>query len=158
MTDQPFDPFAIWRDMLTKWESGMNEAANRNMATPEFSRFMNQAMGTGMRVRHGVGEMMARYLETMNMPSRADIVALGERLHGIEEQIARLNVAVERLATSAPSAASNVAGPPRTKQPPRSLNGATPHVAETHAMPLAPPPRNAKTSKASKPARRRTKR
>lgn len=153
MTNQPFDPFAMWRDMLTKWETGVNEAANSNMASPEFSRFMNQAMGMSVRVRHGVGEMMSRYLETMNMPSRADVAALGERLRGIEEQIARLNMVVERLATTAPGALPPLAGPPRTKRP-RSLNGTSEHGAEAHATLAAPAAPVAKARKPPKSARR----
>jgi len=29
MTDQPFDPFALWRDMLSKWETGVNDVTIR---------------------------------------------------------------------------------------------------------------------------------
>lgn len=152
MTSQPFDPFAMWRDMLTKWESGVNEAANLNMASPEFSRFMNQSMGMSMRVRQGVGEIMARYLETMNMPSRTEVVALGDRLHGIEEQLARLNMIVERLAIAeAGASAAPALGPPRTKRP-KALNGAVPHAPPVQAVATASTTPEAK--KTSKPARR----
>src|ERR1700687_4432125 len=98
MTDQPPDPLALWRDMLSKWETGFNDAANRGMGSPEFSRFVNQAMGTSVRMQRGLGELMGRYLTAMNMPTRADIAALGERLQGIEEQISRLAATIEHVA------------------------------------------------------------
>lgn len=152
MTSQPFDPFAMWRDMLTKWESGVNEAANLNMASPEFSRYMNQAMGMSMRVRQGVGEVMARYLETMNMPSRTEVVALGERLHGIEEQLSRLNMIVERLALAeAGASAAPAIGPPRTKRP-KALNGDVAHATPVQAVAAVSAAPEAK--KRSKPPRR----
>jgi hypothetical protein len=152
MTDQPFDPFALWRDMLSKWETSVNDLGNRNMASPEFSRFMNQAMGASVRMRHGVGEVMQRYLETMNMPSRADIVALGERLQGIEEQVARLNASLAQLAGSMPNAAMSTAGPPRTKLP--KPNGSRLHSAGAQAAIEAPAASITKAKSAPKRSRR----
>lgn len=142
-----FDPFALWRDMLSKWETGANEAANRNMASPEFSRVMNQTMGLSVRMRQGVGDAMARYLETMNMPTRADVVALGERLRGIEEQLSRLSDAVDRLAAGSSAAPLPIAGPPRTRQPKES-NGAS-----ERAAPLRAEPATSRAARAGKPKR-----
>lgn len=150
MTEQPFDPLALWRDMLSKWETGFNDVANRNMASPEFSRFMNQAMGMSVRMQHGVGELMGRYLTAMNMPSRADVAALGERLQGIEEQIARLTATVEHLAIVRPGEPMPPVGPPRTKRP-KALNGPSAHAAVASAPAVVP------AVSVAKPAARRAK-
>lgn len=153
MSDQPFDPLALWRDMLSKWETGFNEVANRNMGSPEFSRFMNQAMGMSVRMQHGVGELMGRYLTAMNMPSRADIAALGERLQSIEEQIARLTAAIEHVAIERSGEPTPLVGPPRTKRP-QALNGPSAHGVETRASAEAPAASVAKPKPAPKPAQR----
>ena len=73
MTQTPFDPLALWRDMLSQWEKGFKELAGKNVAPPEF-----------------MATLMGRYLTAMNMPSRADLAAVNERLHRIENQLARL--------------------------------------------------------------------
>lgn len=159
MTQNPFDPLAVWRDMLSKWEAGVNDLANRNMASPEFSQVMNQAMGMSVRMQHALGEMMQKYLTAMNMPSRADLIAVSERLQGIEDQLARLTSAMERGSGASVSEARPYVGPPRTKRPASapSLNGPVPSAAEPQATvqvaaaPSAKPARRAskKKSKAS---------
>ena len=59
--------------MLSQWEKGFKELAGKNVAPPEF-----------------MATLMGRYLTAMNMPSRADLAAVNERLHRIENQLARL--------------------------------------------------------------------
>jgi hypothetical protein len=91
----------------------------------------------------------------MNMPTRADMVALGERLQSIEDQLARLTATIDR---AAPSGAKTYDGPPRTKKPAAHVNGPVPAAVEMHmaaadavAAPVAKPVRRAarKKSKAS---------
>jgi hypothetical protein len=53
VTQPPFDPLALWRDMLSQWETGFNKLAGKNMAPPDF-----------------MAALMGRYLTAMNMPSR----------------------------------------------------------------------------------------
>lgn len=157
MTEHAFDPLALWRDMLTKWETGFNDLANTNMASPEFSRFMNQATGVSVRMQHAMGELMGRYLTAMNMPSRADVVAVGERLQGIEDQLARLTALVERMsAGSSLAAAKPHAGPPRTKRPGTALNGPSP-APEAHAVVAAAPAAAAKPARRAKTAKKKGK-
>ena len=160
MTQHPFDPLALWRDMLSKWETGFNDLANKNMASPEFSQLMNQAMGMSVRMQHAMGEIMGRYLTAMNMPSRADLVAIGERLQGIEDQLGRLTAMVEQRISAGPSdgATKPYAGPPRTKRPstPLNLNGPSP-AAEAHAAAAAAPAASAKPARRAKTAKRKAK-
>jgi hypothetical protein len=157
MTQHPFDPFALWRDTLSKWETGFNDLANKNMASPEFSQLMNQAMGMSVRMQHAMGEIMGRYLTAMNMPSRADLVAIGERLQGIEDQLGRLTGMVERI-SAAPSAGATqpYAGPPRTKRPSTPFNGPSP-AAAAHAAVAAAPAAAAKPARRAKAAKRKAK-
>src|ERR1700751_1696089 len=45
MTDKSSDPVALWQKMIGEMEKGFNDFANRTMASPEFSKTMNQAGG-----------------------------------------------------------------------------------------------------------------
>jgi hypothetical protein len=68
---------------------------------------------------------MSRYLGALNMPTRTDILTLGDRLAMIEDRLA----GIERMLTAAGTSAAPTDGsaaamrPPRTKQP---ATGTTP--------------------------------
>jgi hypothetical protein len=118
MAERPtMDPAAMWRDAVAQWEKGLNELSNRAMASDEFSRGMNQTTGLVVGMQQSFAEAMGRTLAGLNMPSRADIAALGERLQAMETELARIAAAVDRLA-SASGTAAPVSGPPRTRRPP----------------------------------------
>jgi hypothetical protein len=120
---------------------------------------MNQAMGMSVRMQHAMGEMMGRTLTAMNMPTRADLVAIGERLQGIEEQLVRLTAAMERLSPGSAAEARAGPGPPRAKRPDAPLNGPSqvpPARAGSAAMPAAAA-KPARRTKGGKSARKRAK-
>ena len=77
-------------------------------------------METYVRMQKNMAESMSRYLGALNMPTRTDILTLGDRLAMIEDRLA----GIERMLT----ARRNERGadrrrhrgrmrPPRTKQP-----------------------------------------
>ena len=45
MADKGNDPAVIWQTMLGEMEKGFNSFANQAMASPEFSKAMNQVGG-----------------------------------------------------------------------------------------------------------------
>jgi hypothetical protein len=112
----PVDPFAAWRDIVSQWEKSVNSLANREMASDQFSGSMNQMMNVMLRAQQSVGDAMIKYLAALNLPSRADLIALGEQLGSIESQLSRIAVAIERQAQ--PAAPPPRPSPPRTKRPP----------------------------------------
>jgi hypothetical protein len=89
MPEQPFDPVAIWRDMLSRWEKTFSEIADRNLDSPDFSKVFNQMLGMSVHMQQAMAELMSRTLMAMNIPSRADLVAINERLQSIEQQLAQ---------------------------------------------------------------------
>ena len=95
MSDKnPMDPFAMWRDMLGQWEKGMNTAANKTMASGDFSREMNRVLGASLQMKKARKELLTRYFDALNLPTKDDLNALGERLQAMEEQIVRVADAV----------------------------------------------------------------
>ena len=109
----------LWRDMIGQWEKGINALANETMASDQFSGSVNGAMNLTLKMQQALAETMATYLTALNLPSKADVVAISERLASIESRLDRLVTVAER-ATNLPAAAREdaVPMPPRTRKPP----------------------------------------
>jgi len=130
------DPFALWRDLVSKVEKGVNEAAGPSLGSDEFVAAMNQALSASVAGTALKREMMNRYLRTMNLPTRSDVEALGDRLHAIEDRLIGMSATLDRLAGVRPGGSElATVAPPRTKRPPAP----TPDAAL--AAPAAPAPR-----------------
>jgi hypothetical protein len=119
MADKGNDPFAVWQTMLGEMEKGFNAVANKAMASPEFSKTMNQAGGATAGAQKQFGELMEKYLLSMNMPSRAQMVDMAARLQSIENQLAEIKALLlqGRNSANAQTAGPAAPRPPRTKRP-----------------------------------------
>ena len=104
------DPLGMWREMLDKFERQFNEAGNKVMGQEQFSAVVNKASVLPLAMQKALGEAMAKYFAALNLPSRDDIVALGERIGAVERELHRLSAAL------APAPAPAVT-PPRTRKP-----------------------------------------
>ncbi len=110
------DPAALWREMVGQWEKAANTLATGYMATNEFSREANRAMSASRHIQKGMQEVMGRYLDALNLPTKTDIDGLGERLHAIEDELSRVTAAIERLTGPGEGPAGGVPRVPRTKR------------------------------------------
>jgi SMC interacting uncharacterized protein involved in chromosome segregation len=110
------DPAAAFRELVSQWEKGINEFASRTMNSEEFSRAMNKATATSTTMQQQLAELIGRYLTTLNLPSRTEMVNIGERLQVIETSLHRISTQLEKL--TGPIAGGQAGGPPRTKRPP----------------------------------------
>lgn len=124
MADKGNDPAVIWQTMVAEMEKGFNSFANQAMTSPEFSKVMNQASGVTAGLQKQFGEMMEKYLAGMNLPSRAQMTSLGERLQAIEGQLHEINALLRQVHhnSGAPETGYARPRPPRTKQPPASAD------------------------------------
>jgi hypothetical protein len=107
------DPMAIFRDAVTQWEKMANDFGGQFMARPETAQAMHNATGLALKAQQGAHEAMAKLLAAANMPSKADVEALGARMAAIEAALVRIEGA---LAKGAPSA-SPQQKPKRTRTP-----------------------------------------
>jgi hypothetical protein len=123
MADKGNDPVALWHNMLGEMEKGFNAFANQAMASPEFSKVVNQVGGATAGAQKQLGEMMEKYLTSMNLPSRAQMVNFGERLTAIEGQLNEIT-ALLRQGNAADPGLPPTPKPPRTKRPPAAGGGA----------------------------------
>jgi hypothetical protein len=111
--------------MIGEMEKGFNAFANQAMASPEFSKAMNQAGGVTAGAQKQFGELMEKYLLSMNLPSRAQMVGMAERLQSIEGQLNEIKAMLSQM-SAVSGGSSGYAGtprPPRTKRPPAPPSG-----------------------------------
>jgi hypothetical protein len=123
MPDKSNDPAVIWQTMIGEMEKGFNTFANQAMTSPEFSRVMNQVGGVSAGVQKQLAELMEKYLTSMNLPSRAQMVGIGERLQTIESQLSEITTLLRQANIGGGSIEPLTPRPPRTKQPPSSGGG-----------------------------------
>ena len=120
MADNSSDPAVIWQTMIGEMEKGFNAFANQAMASPEFSKVVNQVGGVTAGAQKQLGDLMEKYLVSMNLPSRAQMVSMAERLQSIEGQLNEIKAMLHQM-NAASGDTSGYAGtlrPPRTRRPP----------------------------------------
>jgi hypothetical protein len=103
MADKSNDPVAIWQNMIGEMEKGFNSFANQAMASPQ------------------LGDLMEKYLVSMNLPSRAQMVGMAERLQSIEGQLNEIKALLHQVHNNSAVPEGGYAAaprPPRTKRPP----------------------------------------
>ena len=120
MADKGNDPAAIWQAMIGEMEKGFNSFANQAMTSPEFSKAMNQVGGVTAGAQKQLGELMEKYLLAMNLPSRAQMVGMAERLQAIEGQLNEIKALLHQVHYNslAPGGGYGTPRPPRTRRPP----------------------------------------
>ena len=114
------DPVEIWHTMLGEMEKGFNSFATQTMTSPEFSKAMNQAGGIAAGAQKQFGDLMEKYLVGMNLPSRAQLVGMAERIQSIEGQLNEIKAMLHQIHhnSAAPEGGYGTPRPPRTKRPP----------------------------------------
>jgi len=120
MADKSNDPVAIWQTMVGEMEKGFNSFANQAMASPEFSKVVNQVGSASAGAQKQLGELMEKYLVSMNLPSRAQMIGMAERLQSIEGQLNEIKVLLRQMNAVSGMTQDSVATapkPPRTKRP-----------------------------------------
>ncbi len=101
----------VFNELVTQWERSFDAFANQFMGTEGFSQAMNATQSAQLGLQKLVAETMGRQLSTMNMPTREDVLRLGEAMQDIARRLDRIE---ERLGAQDNTPKS----PPRTKRPP----------------------------------------
>ena len=119
------DPLSFWRDLVTQVEKGVNEIVHEGMKSEDFRRVAGQVRDANAARRKLTEAVLKRYLEALELPSRSDVRALDERLQIIEDRLAGIAAAVDRLSgagVGGPAGAG--AYPARTRKAPPATDGA----------------------------------
>lgn len=122
MSEKRPDPAETFQKVLTEWERGFDAMANKFMGTEEFSRAMNQIQDLQLSMQKRFNEAMAEQLSNFNIPSRDDILRLGENIHALDKRLAKVETMLEKQRKKknkgGKAGKDRKEGPPRTKQPP----------------------------------------
>ena len=113
------DPVATWREWMSQSESRLNALFNDVMATDGYGRVMGGLTKVFVSMQKSMTEGMERYFAALSLPTRSDVVDLGQRLSMIESRLHSIENSLVRLA--GPSRDGELrdaeSRPPRTKRP-----------------------------------------
>jgi polyhydroxyalkanoic acid synthase PhaR subunit len=91
----PFDPFTVWKDMYEKTESHLSKTLDETMRKEDFSQWMGQFLNMYLQYQNMVKQSTDKFLEQVNMPSRADISNLSALIVNLEAKVDGLEELVE---------------------------------------------------------------
>jgi hypothetical protein len=118
------DPLQALRDWLDRAERRLNERLAERSARDDMSRVRGRLSEIALDVQKVIWGLWGRYFQSINLPTRTDILRLGRRLAELEESIARIDAQLRKLetpqprATDLPSEPNRAHRPPRTRRPP----------------------------------------
>ncbi len=112
------DVVQLWRDWLTQSERQFNTFMNEMMGSEGFARSTSSSMELYVMFQRMMAQAMERYLSFMNMPSRTDVIGLGETLRTIEARLARIEETLQIAAAAVDGDYERSRyEPPRTRRP-----------------------------------------
>ena len=121
------DLFDLWRQALSKLETGMNAQSNRSMNSDEFTRTLQTLSASTLGMQPLLEKALRKHLKMLNLPTRDDTDALFAALQRIEERLDAL---------LPPQPVPSVAKPARTRRPPEaSADVAPPRARRVAAAP-----------------------
>jgi BMFP domain-containing protein YqiC len=94
----PAEMLEPWRQMAERFEGQWNSYFNQMMGTDQFANLLNTYTQGFLGMQQGIAQNVERSFQAMNLPTRSDLTALGERLSALEAQIAGLSTEQRRLA------------------------------------------------------------
>jgi hypothetical protein len=120
-TSSVSDPLSMWREWVAQSERQWNAFLNQAMGTDQYTQSMTRFMDLYLGMQRGLADCMGRYLATLNVATRTDMLALGDRLAAIEHRLGKIEREVCRPEPVGGAGETSVAParrPPRTKKPP----------------------------------------
>ena len=116
------DAVASWREWMTQSEARLNALFNDVMATDGYGRVLGGLTKVFVSMQKSMSEGMERYFTALSLPTRSDVVDLGQRLSMIESRLLSIENSLARLAP--PDAREEESRPP-AHRPPRTKRPST---------------------------------
>jgi len=126
-TPANFDPMKAWRDWFVKNEREWSEALTRVIKDDAVSSALGQELKAQLYQQQAFAKSMAGPMARMNLPTRDEVMALGERLGQLEDAVARVEALLVQAQSRGPTAAPK---PPRTRKAPRTAKPGAARAAE----------------------------
>ena len=106
------DPMKAWRDWFVQNEREWSESLTRMLKDETVAKGMGQEIHAATHRQQMLTQGMAGPMAAMNLPTRDDLVALGERMGLVEDALARIEAMLVQ------SRSPTTTKPPRTRKPP----------------------------------------
>ena len=117
MADNSNDPIAMWQNVISEMGKGFSSFASQAMAASSQAQpTATSQAGDGSKQ---AGDYLEQYLSSMNLPSRAPMESLSERLSFMESQLREIkSLLLElRMGGTASQADAKRGNPAGKKQP-----------------------------------------
>ena len=108
-------PEKSFMELVTDWERGFDSFANQFMGTETYSAWINQMQKTRLQAQKSFGDLVSQQLETLNVPSREDVVRLAENVRKMDRRLERIESALTKLVPEEQTVKAN--RPRRTRKP-----------------------------------------
>ena len=121
------DPLQAWREWVDQAERQWNSVLNEFMGSEQFGEASGRMMEAFLGFQSSMNEATQRYLSALNLPTRTDLLSLGDRLATIETCLVELDRKLDALSPQAATPRSRAPRPKpkRTKKAPAKTEGAT---------------------------------
>jgi len=136
--DQPVDSARTLYDM---WVESCEEVYSEQVRTPRYAQLHGRLVNALMALKRHLGQMVDEALGAMNMPTRAELRTLQDRMQETRRENKRLRADLadlaEKVETLGHREAMPAAGPAPTRQPARAAPAAPRRKAAVKRAPVA---------------------
>lgn len=116
--DPSVDPMKAWREWFVQSERSWSQALANLMQDENVARTVGQEIQAGAYGQQMLTQGMAEPMAAMNLPTRADLIALGERLGQLEDAVARMEALLVGMAAPASARPARTRKAPAAPPPP----------------------------------------
>ena len=81
------EPMRMWREWVQKSEKQWSEALTDMMADEKSSKMLGHYFQEWLHAQNMFTEMVGQQLAALNLPSRADVLGVEDRLSGVEDAL-----------------------------------------------------------------------
>lgn len=102
-----------WRSMMQQWETSANKTLTEATSTKESAALLNGTLQGALQMQTAFTTAMEKYLTTLNLPTRNDVLQLSQQIKELERKVDALRSYDDRDPGSQPSLRPK---PARTRQ------------------------------------------
>ena len=128
------EPMRMWREWVQKSEKQWSEALTGMMADEKSSKMFGHYFQEWLHAQNMFTEMVGQQLAALNLPSRADVLGVEDRLGGVEDALSTLTAEIhqlkKQLAASSQTPSAEPAKPRRTRKPQAKEESSLPQASK----------------------------
>lgn len=91
------EPMRMWREWYQKSEKQWSEMLTDVMADEKFGKNFGHLFQEWLHAQHMISELIGQQLAALNMPSRADMLEVRDRLGEVDDGLGQLTAEIAQL-------------------------------------------------------------